>query len=117
MTPYQDLRKRLELILLGGLVLVALFYGAFRAYPLVAGPSIVVYSPQNGDYVASSTFEVSGLVRRANQITLQGRPITVDTDGHFSELLVAQFPYTILVLVATDQYGEKATKTITVTPH
>lgn len=116
MMPYYDLRKRLELILLGALVLVAVVYGAFRAYPLVAGPSISVYSPQDGDYVASSTFEVSGQVKRANVITLQGKPITVDTEGHFRETLVAQFPYTILVLVATDQYGESVSKTIRVVP-
>lgn len=117
MTPYYDLRKRLELLLIVGLVFIALAYGAFRAYPLIAGPSIEVYSPASGDYVASSTFEVSGQVKRANIITLQGKPITIDTDGHFSETLVAQFPYTILVLVATDQYGETVTKTIHVTPN
>lgn len=117
MTPYSDLRKRLEMLFLGALALIALLYGGFRAYPLVAGPSIEVYSPQNGDYVASSTFEVSGQVKRANVITLQGRPITIDTDGHFRETLVAQKPYTILILVATDQYGESISKTIKVTPN
>ncbi len=116
MTPYYDLRKRLELILLGILVLTALAYGAFRAYPLVAGPSIVIYNPGDGDYVASTTFEVSGLVKRANVLTLQGRPITIDTEGHFTETLVAQTPYTILVLVATDAYGETISKTLRVIP-
>jgi hypothetical protein len=117
MIPYYDLRKRLEMMLLGLLVLTAVAYGLFRAYPLAAGPTIKVYSPANGDYVASTTFEVSGQVKRASIITLQGRPITIDTEGHFSETLVAQFPYTILVLVATDQYGESVSKTIYVTPH
>ncbi len=116
MIPYYDLRKRLELILLGILVLTALAYGAFRAYPLVAGPSIVIYNPGDGDYVASTTFEISGQVRRANIITLQGQPITIDTEGHFTETLVAQAPYTILVLVARDAYGETVSKTIRVIP-
>lgn len=116
MTPYYDLRKRLEMGLLVGLAAITVLYGAFRAYPLVAGPSITVYSPADGDYVASSTFEVSGQVKRANVITLQGKPITIDTEGHFSETLVAQAPYTILVLVATDPYGETVTKTIRVIP-
>ena len=114
MTPYYDLRKRLELISIGLLVLVAVLYGAFRAYPLVAGPSITIYSPANGEYVASTTFEVSGRVKRANLITLQGRPITIDTDGHFAETLVAQAPYTILYIVATDAYGETVSKTLKV---
>lgn len=116
MTPYYDLRKRLELALLGALVLIALGYGAFRAYPLLAGPSVTIYNPGDGDYVASSTFEVSGQVKRANVITLQGKPITIDTEGHFRETLVAQAPYTILVLVAEDAYGERVIKTIKVIP-
>lgn len=116
MTPYYDLRKRLEIALLAGLVLVALLYGVFRAYPLIAGPSITIYSPADGDYVASTTFEVSGKVKRANVITIQGKPITIDTEGHFSETLVAQSPYTILVVVATDSYGETISKTMRVIP-
>jgi hypothetical protein len=116
MIPYYDLRKRLEIAFLGLLVLVAVFYGAFRAYPLIAGPSITVYSPADGEYVASTTFEISGKVTRANVITLQGRPITIDTEGHFAETLVAQAPYTILYLVATDAYGETASKTLRVIP-
>lgn len=116
MLPYYDLRKRLELAFLVLLGSVALMYGAFRAYPLVAGPTITVYNPHDGDYVASSTFEISGLVKRANTLTLQGRPISVDTEGHFKETLVAQFPYTILVVEATDAYGASVTKTLRVIP-
>jgi hypothetical protein len=116
MLPYYDLRKRLELALLGLLVLVAVLYGAFRAYPLVAGPSITIYNPHDGDYVASTTFEISGLVKRANVITLQGKPITIDTEGHFTETLAAHAPYTILVLVAKDAYGETVSKTLRVIP-
>jgi hypothetical protein len=116
MMPYYDLRKRLERVFLWTLIAGSVCYGLFRAYPLVAGPSIVLYSPAEGDYVASTTFEVSGRVERASVITLQGKPITIDVDGHFSETLVAQLPYTILVLVAKDAYGETVSKEIRVIP-
>lgn len=116
MLQYYDLRKRLEIIFVVTLVLVAIAYGIFRAYPLVAGPSITLYGLRDGDYVASTTFEVSGQVERAAVITLQGRPITIDTEGRFSETLVAQFPYTILVVEAKDAYGESVVKTIKVIP-
>lgn len=116
MLPYYDLRKRLELGALSILIILTIGYGLFRAYPLVAGPSITIYNPQDGDYVASSTFEISGQVKRANLITLQGKPITIDTEGYFTETLVAHSPYTILILVARDGYGETVTKTIRVIP-
>lgn len=116
MLEYYDLRKRLETFFVVALVLIALLYGGFRAYPLVAGPSITLYGLQDGDYVASTTFEVSGQAKRASVITLQGKAITIDTEGRFSETLVAQLPYTILVLEAKDAYGESVIKTIKVIP-
>jgi hypothetical protein len=115
MAPLYDLRKKLEIYTVGILVLIALSYGLFRAYPLLMGPSIKVISPLEGDVVASTTFQVSGEVKRANSITLQGRPITVDVDGRFVETLVTYYPYTILVLTATDGYGKTITKTIKIT--
>lgn len=116
MLEYYDLRKRMEIFFIATLVTVALLYGGFRAYPLIAGPSITLYGIQDGDYVASTTFEVSGQVKRASIITLQGKPITIDTEGRFSETLVAQHPYTILVVEAKDAYGESVVKTIKVIP-
>lgn len=116
MIQYYDLRKRLEVAFIVVLVCIAVAYGLFRAYPLVAGPSITIYGLQDGDYVASTTFEISGQIKRATSITLQGKAITVDTEGRFSETLVAQAPYTILVLEAKDAYGESIVRTLRVIP-
>ncbi len=116
MTAMYDLRKSIGHISLGILVLFAVLYGGFKGYYLVAGPSITVYSPHDGDVVASSTFEISGKVARAQKITVQGRPINIDTEGRFIETLVAQAPYTILVLVATDKYGLTVSETLRVIP-
>lgn len=91
-------------------------YGAFRAYPLLVGPTITIYNPHDGDTVSSTTFELSGQVSRVKEITVQGRPIPIGTDGHFTEILLAQKPYTIIVLIATDFYGKSITKTIRVRP-
>ena len=95
---------------------MALSYGGFRAYPLIVGPKVTLYNPHDGDIVSSSTFELSGQVSRVKEITIQGRPIPIGTDGHFTEILVAEAPYTILVVTATDFYGKTITKTIRVIP-
>lgn len=116
MSPIYDSRKRLETYIIGTLIIISLIYGIFRAYPLLSGPKITIYSPEDGDIVASSTFQISGQVLRAKEITLQGKPITIDTDGNFTETLVTHSPYTILVLVATDTYGATVTKTLRVIP-
>jgi hypothetical protein len=116
MSGMYDARKRLETYLISFLICIAVLYGIYRAYPLLTGPSIVVTSPYDGEIVGSSTFEVTGTVKRATVITVQGRPITIDTKGAFTETLVASLPYTILVLTATDSYGKTVTKTIRVIP-
>lgn len=116
MIEFHDLRKQLEigfvLLLLGA----AIIYGLFRAYPLLTGPTITISNLEDGDSVASTTFQISGNAQRAKEITLQGRPITIDDKGNFNETLVATYPYTILVVVATDKYGAQETKVLRVIP-
>ena len=116
MIEFHDLRKQLETIIIVVLLVLAVGYGLFRAYPLITGPKIAVINLEDGDTVASTTFQVVGNVSRAKVITLQGKPITIDDKGGFTETLVATRPYTILVLVATDKYGATETKTLRVIP-
>lgn len=118
-TSYSDpntLRRKISYIFIGLLVAVPVLYGAFRAYPLLIGPQITIIQPLDGESVASTTFQITGVVKRASTIILQGKPITINEKGEFSETLVASPPYTILVLVATDKYGKSATTTLRVIP-
>lgn len=117
MLEHYDVRKRIETALVISLVILTVMYAFYRIQPLIIGPSITIYHPKDGDYVASTTFEISGKVTKVKEITLQGRPIAIDTDGHFKELLVANPPYTILVLTATDFHESTVTKTLRVIPH
>lgn len=116
MLEHYDLRRKIEFYLLIGLISLSVIYGGFRAYPLIVGPTITIYNPQDGDTVASTTFELSGKVSKVKEITVQGRLIPIGTDGHFTEILIADAPYTILVISATDFYGATVTKTIRVIP-
>jgi hypothetical protein len=116
MLENHDARKKIEIYFIGILIMVSFLYGGFKVYPLLAGPMITIYNPHDGDTVASTTFELSGQAIRAKEITVQGRPIPIGTDGHFAEILIAQAPYTILVITATDFYGATTTKTLRVIP-
>jgi hypothetical protein len=116
MSPVTDFRKQLEIYLFGTLVVIAILYGAWRAYPLLTGPHITINTPHDGDTVASTTFIISGKVSRVKNIWIEGRLIPIDKDGNFSEILVAQIPYTILPIQATDFYGKTIIKVLHVTP-
>lgn len=115
LSPY-DLRRKLEIYGFGALLAISLSYGGFKAYPLIIGPTITIYNPHDGDTVSKTTFEISGQVSRVKEITIQGRPVPIGTDGHFTEILMAQQPYTIIVITATDFYEKTITKTLRVIP-
>lgn len=108
--------KKIEIGIFLFILIVAILYGGSRAVPLLSGPSIEIYSPKDGEAVASTTFEISGRTTHAKEITLQGKPISINTEGYFTERLVASPPYTIIVLVATDRYGRREEKILNVTP-
>lgn len=116
MIEQYDLRRKVELYFIGTILVLAILYGVFRAYPLIAGPSISLNELKDGSIVSSSTFQITGRVTRADIITLQGKPIKIDPEGNFRETLVAYSPYTILVLVATDKYGATVSETLRVIP-
>ncbi len=116
MTPIYDLRKRLELYFFGILLIATLLYGAWRIFPLIAGPRIIITTPKNNEMVSSTTFAISGNVSRVKNIEISGRAIPIDKDGNFSEILVTQFPYTVITLKATDFYDKTITKTLQVIP-
>ena len=111
-----DIRKKVELYSIALLLILTVSYGVFRIYPLLRGPSITIFNPHDGDTVPGTIFEVSGEVSPVKEITLQGRPIPVDESGHFTEIIVAELPYTIIILTATDTHGKTITKRLTVTP-
>lgn len=116
MSPVFDLRKQLEIYLFGTLLLATALYGIWRAYPLIAGPHVTITSPKDGEVVSTSTFTILGRVSRVKNIEIQGRPIPIDKDGNFTEILVAQAPYTIITVKATDFYDKTIVKTLHVVP-
>ncbi len=116
MSSVTDLRKLLELYFFGILLLTAVIYGGWRAYPLFVGPHITIHTPSDGEAVASTTFQLTGQVSRVKDISIQGRSIPIDKEGNFSEILTAHAPYTILVITATDFYNKTITKTLKVIP-
>lgn len=116
MINHINTRKKIEIGIFLFIFIIAVLYGIFRAIPLLSGPSIEIYSPKNGGNVASTTFEISGRVMRAKEITLQGKPISINTEGYFNERLVGSLPYTIIVLIATDRYGRREEKILNVVP-
>lgn len=105
--------KQLMAALLTGVIIgVIVFYGYYQSRAIIAGPMIVVENPKTGMVATTSLVTVTGTVQHANEITLQGRPIFIDLNGHFSEQLLLLDGYNIIEFTAKDIEGRMDRKTI-----
>lgn len=95
-----------------GAALVALAaYGSMEAWPLLAGPSIVIYSPTDNAPFPSGVVAVRGVATRATRLSLNGAPLLRDRQDNFSTMLAFPEGGSILTFVVADRFG----RTVTVT--
>ena len=99
-------------ILLMGLIVL---YAYNRSRSIIEGPRILVDTPLSGEIATTSLITIRGTIAHAKEITLDGRPIFIDTDGQFSEQLLLMEGYNIIELVAKDTEGREERKAIELT--
>lgn len=98
---------------MGGTILILvvfLFYALFQARNFIQGPHITLdtdiphQSPER-------TSTISGTAENVVLLTLNGKEIHTDTEGHFSHTLVLERGYTLMTLEAHDRFGRRTTLT------
>lgn len=93
-------------------VLVALAaYGSVEAWPLLAGPSILIDSPADNAPFPSGVVTVRGKAPRAARLLLNGAPLLRDRQGNFSTMLAFPAGGSILTFFAADRFGRTVTAT------
>ncbi|MEK7184751.1 MAG: hypothetical protein AAB683_01275 [Patescibacteria group bacterium] len=78
-------------------------YFAFRDY--INGPYISITKPINGSSIGTSTVLISGQAKRIRDITLNGKPILIDKQGNFAEILLLSPGYNVSMLNAVDKFN------------
>ncbi|MEK7179147.1 MAG: hypothetical protein AAB727_02750 [Patescibacteria group bacterium] len=101
---------RLILFLIAALIVLGYAYG--RTENLLRGPDISLVEPANGETVAEPLAEITGIIRNASFITLNGRQIYTDESGFFKEFVLLSYGYNVLLLEARDKFGRSTKKTI-----
>jgi hypothetical protein len=86
-------------------ILIVLGYGLFATHDFIIGPTISLSEPQNGSTFTQPDVWIKGQVLRIQDITLNGRSITIDDKGNFSEAVLLAPGYNIFQLVAKDKFG------------
>ncbi len=88
------------------------YYAYFQSRGIIAGPTITLLNPHDGDEIFTPLLHVRGKVERAKELTLDGRGIFVDLSGNFDEQLLLFPGYNIIELAAKDADGREERKTV-----
>ena len=80
-------------------------YGLIEAWPLIAGPSLAIATPQNGESFPGGIVTVRGSAARIAMLTLDGAPVLHDENGDFSPTFTFPHGASLLTFDATDRFG------------
>ena len=107
-----DPGRTLKIALYVVLSIVILVYALDKTKNLLLGPKIIIKSPLNGALIETSTVVLSGTAKNISKISVNGRPISIEQDGNFSQELVVPPGYTIISVTGTDRYGKEKEVTL-----
>jgi hypothetical protein len=101
----QDFKKILKFSLLGIFFLLIVVYGFFRSQDLVFGIKIRDINIQDGQTFTESAVLVTGNAKNAVNLSLNGRTISIDKGGNFTETIALLSGYNVISLEAADKFG------------
>lgn len=79
-------------------------YAFYKTRDLVKGPTITIFTPQNGMTTTSSLIEMRGNMKNVSAVTLNDRKIFLDEAGNFKEKLLLSEGYNIITIKAEDRF-------------
>ena len=109
-----NLKRLLSWLSGGALVFIIVLYAYLKSTAILEGPQISLLSPASGTIATSSLIEITGIIKHAKEVTLDGRPIFIDLEGRFVEKLLLADGYNIIELVARDAQGREERQVVEV---
>ena len=93
-------------------VFLLVSYGIFNARNLIIGPTVEVFSPVRDMETEENVLTINGRAKNITFISLNERPISVDTEGLFEEKLLLSPGSNIIEIKARDRFKKEILKTI-----
>lgn len=101
---------KLYSIIFFSILIIGYFIFNFRIF--IAGPEILITSPQNGEVTDKELIEISGKAENVNFISINDRSIFLDENGNFKEVLLLSSGYNIIVIKARDKFERVISKNL-----
>lgn len=97
--------------LISAVLVVGVMYGGIEAWPLIAGPQLIIDVPAPNAVFTDGIVTVQGKAVRTAELILDGTLVLHDQEGNFSSTLTFPRGGSILTFVATDRFGRSVTAT------
>jgi hypothetical protein len=104
------LRRWLQIgvgVLFAGIILG---YASFQFQDWLAGPTIRITTPMDGQTLSEPMVEIAGSAKRIAYLSLNGRQIYTNPQGEFDEKLVLSPGYNIITVSAEDKFNRTTEK-------
>lgn len=115
MNPYKFKSGfNVKLFILISSAFLLILYGIFNARNLIMGPSLKMFNPTTDMETGENIILVKGQVENMTFLSLNERPIFVDTDGIFEEKLLLSPGSNIIEIRVRDRFKKEIFKRIRV---
>lgn len=102
---HHNSKKILKIFALALLFIFIIIYTFFNSRDLILGVKIknveIARNAENGINIV----KITGNAKNAKSLTLNGREISIDQAGNFSETIVLLVGYNIITIKAVDKFG------------
>lgn len=95
-------------------ILLLISYGIFNSRNLIIGPVIEIFNPAKDIETAENIIGIKGRAKNIAFLSLNEKPIFVDTEGLFEERLLLSPGSNIIEIRAKDRFKKEILKTIKV---
>ena len=78
---------------------------------LLFGAPLTITTASNGATLTDGYLPVSGKATHARDVRINGRLVTIDREGNFSDAVLLSPGYNVITVASRDQFGKEAVKT------
>jgi len=104
----------IKLFVITASIILLVSYGLFNARNLIMGPTIEIFTPAPNLETEQNILVIKGRAKNISFLSLNEKPIFVDTEGLFEEKLLLSLGSNIIEIRAKDRFKKEVLETIKV---
>ena len=100
-------QKNIRKIIFSLIIVFIISYGIFNARYIISGPNIHILSPNTNTEIKSDTMTIRGVAKNTTYISINQRPIYINTEGFFEEEVLLYPGFNNIEIRAIDRFKQE----------